>query len=196
MNGIHDMDGMQGLGEIGYREDEPGFREQWEIRVFAMVRAMQPGSLRVYIESIPAEDYLRMSYYDRWYTALVKRIIDGGDVTHAEVESGRADPVTVKATPALTPLGGHEYLFRTPKTELDIELTPRFHVGDRVLGRNINPATHTRMPRYTRGKKGVVARDRRVFNLPDSEEVSAEPKPQHVYLICYGQMVVANVSNQ
>jgi nitrile hydratase len=41
------------------------------------------------------------------------------------------------------------------------------------------------MPRYTRGKAGVVERDRGVFNLPDNEEASAEPKPQHVYLIRY-----------
>ena len=30
MNGIHDMGGMQGLGEIGYRENEPGFHEAWK----------------------------------------------------------------------------------------------------------------------------------------------------------------------
>ena len=41
------------------------------------------------------------------------------------------------------------------------------------------------MPRYTRSKMGVVERNRGVFNLPDSEGVSAEPKPQHVYLIRY-----------
>ncbi len=41
------------------------------------------------------------------------------------------------------------------------------------------------MPRYTRGKTGVVERDRGVFDLPDSEHVSAEPKLQHVYLIHY-----------
>jgi nitrile hydratase len=52
-----------------------------------------------------------------------------------------------------------------------------------VRGRNNNPTTHTRMPRYTRGKTGVVERDRGVFPLPDSEHVSAEPTPQHVYLI-------------
>ena len=185
MNGIHDMGGMQGLGEIGYRESEPGFHEPWEVRLFALVRAMRLGSLRPYIESIPAADYLRMSYYERWYTAMVNRIIERGDVTRAEVESGRADPVSAKETPALTPSVAREYIFRTPKTELDIELAPRFHVGDRVLGRNIHPTTHTRMPRYTRGKTGVVERDRGVFNLPDNEEVSAEPKPQHVYLIRY-----------
>lgn len=173
MNGIHDMGGMQGLGEIGYKEDEPGFHEPWEVRLFAMVQAMRLGSLRPYIENIPAVDYLRMNYYERWYTALVERAIERGVLTRSEVESGRAGPASAEATPALTTSVARELLFRTPKTEHDIELTPRFNVGDRVRGRNINPATHTRMPRYTRGKTGVVERDRRVFNLPDSEQVSA-----------------------
>jgi nitrile hydratase subunit beta len=183
MNGIHDMGGMQGLGEIGYQEHDPGFHEPWEVRVHALIRAMQVGSLRPYIERIPAAEYLRMSYYARRYTALVTRLIESGVVTRAEVESGRADPAAVKGTPMVTPAVARELLFRTPRTELNIALTPRFHVGDRVRGRNIHPTTHTRMPRYTRGKTGVVERDRGVFNLPDSEGVSGEPKPQHVYLI-------------
>ncbi len=185
MNGIHDMGGMQGLGEIGYREGETGFHEPWELRVFALERAMRSVSSRRYIESIPAADYLRMSYYERRYTALVKQIMEIGVVTPAEVESGRADPTSVKVTPTLTPAIASELLFRTPQTEQDIELTPQFHVGDCVRGRNIHPTTHTRMPRYIRGKMGVVERDRGVFNLPDSEQVSVEPKPQHVYLIHY-----------
>jgi nitrile hydratase subunit beta len=183
MNGIHDMGGMEGLGEIGYQESEPIFHEPWEGRVHALAQAMQLGSRRPYIERIPAPDYLRMSYYERWYTALVTQLIESGVVTATEVESGRADPASMKATPAITPAVARELLFRTPKTEQNIELTPRFRVGDRVRGRNIHPTTHTRMPRYTRGKTGVVARDRGVFILPDSEQGSAEPKPQHVYLI-------------
>ena len=74
---------------------------------------------------------------------------------------GRADPAAGQATPALTPAVAGELLFRTPQTEQDIALPPRFHVGDRVRGRNIHPTTHTRMPRYTRGKR-VVERDRGV----------------------------------
>jgi nitrile hydratase len=183
MNGIHDMGGMQGLGELRYEENEPMFHESWEGRVFALIRAMQVGSLRPYIERIPAVDYLRMSYYERWYTAFVTRLIESGVVTRAEVENGQADPAAVKGTPLVTPAVARELLFRTPRTEQDLELTPRFHVGDRVRGRNIHPTTHTRMPHYTRGKTGVVERDRGVFNLPDSEGVSTEPKPQHVYLI-------------
>ena len=61
--------------------------------------------------------------------------------------------------------------------------TWRFQIGEPVRGRNINPVTHTRMPRYTRGKIGVVLRDRGVFALPDGQEGSPEPTLQHVYLI-------------
>jgi nitrile hydratase subunit beta len=183
MNGVHDMGGMQGLGEIGYKEREPGFHEPWEVRVFALIQAIQVGRLRPYIERIPAADYLRMSYYERWYTAFVTKLIEKGVVTRAEVESGRADSAAVKATPVVTQAAALENLYRPPRTQRDIQLTPRFHVGDWVRGRNINPTTHTRMPRYARGKTGMVTRDRGVFNLPDSEEVSGEPKPQHVYLI-------------
>src|SRR5262252_3971445 len=117
-----------------------------------------------------------MGYFERWYTAFVTRLIERGIVTRAEVERGHADPAAVKATPVVTPAGARELLFRTPQTEQDLALPPRFRVGDRVRGRNIHLTTHTRMPRYTRGKTGTVERDRGVFNLPDSEQVSGEPK--------------------
>lgn len=185
MNGIHDMGGMQGMGEIGYRECERGFHEPWELRAFALVRAMGLGSLRQYIERIPASDYLRMSYYERWYTALVTQIVERGIVTRAEVESGRSDSGSETASPALTPEAAQEVLFRIPQEEQDIPLTSRFHVGDRVRGRTIYMTKHTRMPRYTFGRMGVVQRDRGVFNLPGSENLSANPNPQHVYLIRY-----------
>ena len=38
MNGIHDMGGMQGLGEIGYQASEPMFHAPWEGRGFALIR--------------------------------------------------------------------------------------------------------------------------------------------------------------
>src|SRR5262245_28580416 len=104
MNGIHDMGGMQGLGEIGYQAKAPMVHEPWEGRVSALLQAIRlGGSLRPYIERIPAAEYLRMSYYERRYTALVTRLIESGIVTRAEVESGRVDPAAGKATPALAP---------------------------------------------------------------------------------------------
>jgi nitrile hydratase subunit beta len=183
MNGIHDMGGMHGLGALGYQESAPTFHAPWEGRLHALVQALQLGGLRPYIERIPAADYLRMSYYERWYTALVTQIVERGVATRAEVESGRADPAAGQATPVVTPAVARELPFRTPRTEQDLALTPRFRVGEHVRGRNLHPPTHTRMPRYTRGKTGVVERDRGVFSLPDSEHVAAAPRPQHVYLI-------------
>src|SRR5262249_51543820 len=94
-----------------------------------------------------------------------------------------AESAAVKATPVVTRAAARELLYRPSREQRDLQLTPRFHGGDRVRGRNINPTTHTRMPRYTRGKIGEVARGRGAFNLTDSEHASGEPKPQHVYLI-------------
>ena len=47
----------------------------------------------------------------------------------------------------------------------------------------MHPTTHTRIPRYTRGRAGGVERLRGVFHLPDSEPGAGEPWPQHVYLV-------------
>lgn len=184
MNSIHDMGGMQGLGELHYEENEPVFHEPWEGRVPAMMSALGLyGGFRVPIESIPAADYLRMSYYERWLVALTEQVIRYGLATRAEIERGRPDPGSRKATPALTPAEAREFLFRINKSELEIEVAARFQVGDRVRGRNMHPTKHTRMPRYTRGKTGTVERDRGVFALPDREVYDMDPKPQHVYLV-------------
>ena len=66
---------------------------------------------------------------------------------------------------------------------VDAEVTPRFKPGDSVLTRNINPAGHTRLPRYARAKRGVVARDHGVFIFPDSHAHGLGEKPQHVYSV-------------
>ena len=67
--------------------------------------------------------------------------------------------------------------------ELDLDIAPRFQVGERVRVRNIHPPAHTRLPRYTRGKVGTVERDRGIFPLPDTEIYFEDPRPQHVYMI-------------
>jgi nitrile hydratase len=183
MNGVHDMGGMHGLGEIGYEKEQPGYHEAWEVRLFAIVQALRTGSLRPYIERIPGADYLSMGYYERWLAALVTQMVEKGVVTRAELETGKPEPASSKASPLLTPEEARELLFRTPQSERDVERAARFRVGDRVRGRNIHPKTHTRMPRYTRGRTGVVERVRGVFDLPDSEAALGEPMPQHVYLV-------------
>ena len=62
-------------------------------------------------------------------------------------------------------------------------IAPRFKIGNRILVRNINPPSHTRMPRYIRGKHGVIEIDHGVFIFPDTYAMNQGEKPQHVYAV-------------
>lgn len=67
----------KGLAPSSTRKMSPVFHEPWEGRVIAMTRAVQASgkfklSLRPPIETIPAVDYLRMSYWERWLKPLVE----------------------------------------------------------------------------------------------------------------------------
>ena len=64
-----------------------------------------------------------------------------------------------------------------------IDAPPRFVVGEVVRARNINPATHTRLPRYARGKAGVVAADHGGFVFPDSNAIGEGESPKRLYTV-------------
>lgn len=66
------------------------------------------------------------------------------------------------------------------RVEADVQ--PRFKAGDTIVVRNINPPTHTRMPRYIRGHRGEVLLDHGVFSFPNSSALGVE-KPQHCYSV-------------
>jgi nitrile hydratase accessory protein len=52
-----------------------------------------------------------------------------------------------------------------------------------VRARNINPVTHTRLPRYARRKPGTIERDHGVFVFADTSVYSLGEKPQHLYSV-------------
>jgi nitrile hydratase beta subunit len=187
MNGIHDMGGMQGMGPIEYENDEPVFHAAWEARVHAMTSAMAAtgklkGNLRAPIESLTAFEYLRMSYYERWLTSLTERMVAGGLVTRAEIENGRPAEGSAKSVPALSAADVPAFMRRIPPRRKD-QVPPRFQIGQHVRARNINPVSHTRLPRYVRGKAGTIERDRGVAALPDTNAYGLGEKPQHVYSV-------------
>ncbi len=68
-------------------------------------------------------------------------------------------------------------------SRVDAEVAPKFKAGDAVVARNINPAGHTRLPRYLRGKRGTIDRDHGVFGLPDTLAHGGGETPQHVYCV-------------
>jgi nitrile hydratase beta subunit len=188
MNGIHDMGGMQGMGPIEYETNEPVFHAAWEARVYAMNRAIAAtGKLKMTtsrppIEGLKAFDYLRMSYYEKWLISLTERMILSGLITRPEAESGKSAPGSAKFTPAFTAADVPAFMRRTPPMRKD-QIALRFQVGQHVRARNINPVTHTRLPRYVRGKAGTIERDRGVAALPDTNVYGLGEKPQHVYSV-------------
>ena len=188
MNSVHDMGGMDGMGPIEPAESEPVFHEPWEGRVFALVNRIGPwgrgrnwGSFRFELESIPAAAYLRMSYYERWFTALlVNRLLTSNLVTPAELESGEADPELPRPTLLPASTGASPGSAR-----LDVGVSPRFRPEQPVRARNLHPRGHIRLPRYTRGKRGTVVRDHGVFALQDTDVNGQRlgARPQHVYTV-------------
>jgi nitrile hydratase beta subunit len=185
MNSVHDMGGMHGMGPIEYDENEPVFHEPWEGRAWALVRTMgrwgrpRTRNFRYELELIPAADYLRMSYYERFISLMIDRLLRANLVTRTELESGRPDPGSVNPTspPPPAPRGG------VPRIEVRVK--PRFKVGQHVRARNIHPLGHTRLPRYARGRRGTITRDHGPFAFQDTD-VNGDPltqTPQHVYTV-------------
>jgi nitrile hydratase len=183
---MHDVGGMH-MGPIQYEKNEPVFHAPWEGRVFMMTFAVGATGklglgLRPAIESIPAVDYLRMSYYELWLTSLIERVVAGGLATRAEIESGRPAEGSNRSTPAFFAAQVPAGLLRVPSRRED-PVAARFRAGERVRARNINPVTHTRLPRYARGKPGTIERDRGIAVFPDTSVYSLGDKPQHVYSV-------------
>jgi nitrile hydratase subunit beta len=189
MNGVHDMGGMQDMGPVGEEKNEPVFHHPWEGRVFAMYRATGAwrkwnlDAARYSREVIPPADYLRMSYYEKWYAGLVDLLTGRGLVTHAEIESGQPAHGSTKATPPLTPKQMLESVAKGASAKRDVSVAPRFQAGQRIRARNINPVGHTRLPRYARGKVGTIDRDYGVFVFPDTNAQFLGENPQHLYAV-------------
>jgi nitrile hydratase len=66
-------------------------------------------------------------------------------------------------------------------SKVDKDIAPKFKEGDKVRAKNVNPITHTRLPRYVRGKTGVVVHDHGVFVFNDTNAHAKGQNPQRVY---------------
>ena len=191
MNGVHDMGGMDGFGKVEAEPNEPVFHAEWEARTLALVRAMGAAGAfnidtsRFYREALPPDVYLTSSYYKKWLLGLEDLLVDKGFIANDEVKAGHA-------LSAAKPLKRGK--FTTDQVERimvrgafgrEAPAPARFKAGDRVRARNINPVTHTRLPRYVRGHVGVVERDHGCQVFPDSAATDAGENPQWLYTVVF-----------
>ena len=190
MNGVHDMGGMDGFGKVEVEPNEPPFHEKWEGRVLAMQRALGYAGAwhidhgRFAQEALPPRVYLAASYYWRWALGMQKNLLERGFVGEDEIAAGHAlrpgKALPRKLTADVVPANmTRNSYFRQQQGPT------RFKPGDRVRTKNINPLTHTRLPRYARDKLGTVELIHGCHAYPDSVATDHGDDPQWLYTVVF-----------
>ena len=191
MNGVHDMGGMHGFGAVEPEANEPPFHNRWEGRVLGMVRATGVFGLwnidqsRFSLESLAPLAYLGSSYYRKWELGLESRLLAHGLVGEDELAAGHSlRPAKALSKEKLAAAAVDRVMtrgsFARPTNQ-----KPRFAPGDRVRARNINPESHTRLPRYARGHTGVVEAVRGCHVFPDAVVRGEGENPQWLYTVVF-----------
>jgi nitrile hydratase len=191
MNGVHDMGGMHGHGPIHPEQDEPLWHAPWEARMFGLRRAgtfpsgFNLDRWRHLRELIPPHLYLSRPYYDHWYMTYVAALLDSGMATCEEIKSGHAAPGSAKRNDAQRSDRTWQTLKSGGVFTRDIDVAPLFAIGQHARARNVNPSGHTRLPRYIRGKVGIVQLHHGAHVLPDSNAHLRGEAPQHLYTVSF-----------
>jgi nitrile hydratase subunit beta len=190
MNGVHDMGGMHGFGKVEPETNEPTFHAAWEARVLAMQRAM--GFTRAWNidmsrdaqERLPAPLYLSVSYYQRWALGMERNALERGLIDAGEIAAGHSLRPGKPVARVMTMNDvGHAFTrgsFGRPPSQ-----QARFMPGDRVRTKKINPPSHTRLPRYARGREGLIEAVRGCHVFPDSATTGGGENPQWLYTVVF-----------
>jgi nitrile hydratase subunit beta len=190
MNGVHDMGGMDGFGKVEPEPNEPVFHAPWEGRVLAMQRAMGYAGAwpidasRFAQERLAPQAYLGASYYQRWALAMERNLVERGYAETDELASGRAlrsgKQLARKLTSDVVAQGMTRGSFYR-----QAQAPARFKPGDRVRTKNIHPPTHTRLPRYARGRLGVIELVHGCHAFPDTMAIDKGDNPQWLYTVMF-----------
>jgi nitrile hydratase subunit beta len=191
MNGAQDLGGQMGFGSINPEKDEPLFHGDWEKRALAITLAA--GGMghwtidesRHARETLHPVDYLSSSYYEIWTKALEKLLERHGFISAEERAAGH--PLTASTVPkrVLAAANVPVVLARGGPTNRDKAGEPRFKVGDRVRTIVISPSGHTRLPRYARGKNGVIEMLHGAHVFPDTNAHGHGEQPDWLYTVAF-----------
>jgi nitrile hydratase beta subunit len=194
MDGVHDLGGMQGFGPVEREENEPVFHAEWETAVLAMMHAAGSRGLfnidefRHGIERMAPAHYLRATYYEKWLDGVTRVLVEKG-VVGAEELAGRLayfgqhpDASARSVVPGALPGRGAVNL-NWQHSIRETGATPRFVPGDEVITRDMHPHGHTRLPRYARGKRGVIHCCHGIHVFPDTNAHGQGEQPQPLYSV-------------
>jgi nitrile hydratase len=187
---------MDGFGPVQRETGEPVFHEPWESRVFGMFltgAGLPPrtgfDAARHLLEQLDPVEYLSSSYYERWLAAMENALIAAGSLNAGEIEARMqqlaADPhrpIERRDDPVRAESLVNAFRAGLPATR-KIRQKPHFAIGDKIVTRNLNPHGHTRLPRYARGKRGVIVAHHGAHVFPNSNAHGLGENPQHLYTV-------------
>jgi nitrile hydratase beta subunit len=188
VNGAADLGGMMGFGPVVPEPENERFHAEWERRALALVLAMGAAgrwsidASRFARESLPPPVYLSSTYYAIWTMGLERLLVASGLVGADELAAGQAQRsgADVRSWSPAEALAA--FAAGSPYTR-PASGAQRFAVGDAVRTRVIHPTGHTRLPRYARGKAGVVERVHGAHVLPDANAHGAGERPEWLYSV-------------
>ncbi len=192
MNGPQDLGGQHGFGPIAPEPDEPRFHADWEKRALALTLAagaMGHWSIdesRHARESLPPAEYYASPYYAIWAKALEALLLRHGFVTAGELAEGRARSPGTQPRRVLRAAEVAPTMARGGPVDRDPgDSRPAFAPGEAVRTRVMHPASHTRLPRYARGKRGRVEAVRGFHVFPDTNAHGKGECPQWLYSVAF-----------
>lgn len=191
MNGGQDLGGMMGFGPVEPEADEPVFHGDWEKRVLAFTVAMGATGFwnldqsRHARESLPPADYLSFSYYEIWLAGLIRLLEAHEIVSQAELQAGRSLAPAKTPKRILTADTISAALLKGGAVDRPTDRKPAFSVGDAIVARNMHPFAHTRLPRYVRGRPGIVHAVHGAHVFPDSNAKGLGEDPHWLYSVAF-----------
>jgi nitrile hydratase len=192
MNGAQDLGGMQAFGPVQPEADEPAFHADWERRVLALTLAMGATGKwnidmsRAARESLPPAQYLASSYYEIWFEGLRKLLLATGLATAEEIDTGASISSAAPVPRVLTAAQVSASLSRGNPSHRPAPGEARFAIGDVVQTRQLHPFTHTRLPRYCRGKRGRIVARHGAHVCPDTNATGHGEQPEWLYTVRFG----------
>jgi nitrile hydratase beta subunit len=150
--------------------------------------AVNIDELRYGIERMPPAQYLAASYYERHLFTTELNLVDKGVLTRNDID--QRVTLLLRDPSAAQRRDRPELAREFVKARLHSELPQSadgsqagFQPGDAVVARNIHRVGHTRLPRYVRGKRGVIDRFHGVEPLPDASAQGRGPAPEPLYSV-------------
>jgi nitrile hydratase subunit beta len=192
VNGVHDLGGMHGFGPIDLGPyGRATIHADWERRVVGL-QELTTGpyfnidAFRYGIERMDPAHYLRASYFERWLETMVTNLIESGFLTAEELDA-RIERLRQPDAALFDPPAGIDRPAASvlPSHPAQAAPTPRFALGESVITRNVHPTGHTRLPRYTRGKRGRISLVHGPEIFPDTNAHELGEQRQVVYNVFF-----------